>query len=529
MRRIHIHRHGHCKKAAPMAAQAGYILPAVLSLIIAVSFFATALLMITINNFFVVGNNVRSQQAFNIAEAGVNYYLWHMAHNGTDYKDGQSTPTTPDATLGYGPYVHTYTDSEAVQTGTFTLWIKPQGNGSTIATVRSIGKVNGSNITRTVEAQIGAASFASYGLVSNEEFWFGSNEAANGPVFSNVGIHMDGANSDTVGAANATYVPDSAHGGNGSTSHSGVWCSTTVTSPVNCSTRDKSNWLYPKSSVDFNQVSNSLCLMKQTALGSTSSSVCSTTPTTRTASYVPQYSTSGSYSVNQGYLIQLNANNTYDLYKVSAETDTASTYSAALTKTAVATGIAVPSSGVIFVEDNVWIRTASAFTSRVTIASGRLATNYSTNITIADNVLYSAKDGSAAIGLVAENNVVIAPYAPGTSGSLEVDAAMLAMNGYVSWQQYYEGTSNCTKGWTASNQTFTSYGSIASKLNWTWNFSRGSSCGSAVKDSTSGYYYSGIMRTTTSYDYNMLYSPPPSYPVTGTYNILSWREVLTKP
>ncbi len=167
MRRIHIHRHGHCKKAAPMAAQAGYILPAVLSLIIAVSFFATALLMITINNFFVVGNNVRSQQAFNIAEAGVNYYLWHMAHNGTDYKDGQSTPTTPDATLGYGPYVHTYTDSEAVQTGTFTLWIKPQGNGSTIATVRSIGKVNGSNITRTVEAQIGAASFASYRLRSS--------------------------------------------------------------------------------------------------------------------------------------------------------------------------------------------------------------------------------------------------------------------------------------------------------------------------------------------------------------------------
>lgn len=515
----------------PQGSQAGYILPAVLSLIIAVGFFAAALIMIIVNNFYVVGNNIRSQQAFNIAEAGVNYYLWHMAHNGTDYKDGQSTPTTPDATLGYGPYVHTYTDSNAVQTGTFTLWIKPQGGGSTIATVRSIGKIKGSNITRTVQAQIGAASFASYGLVSNEEFWFGNNEAANGPVFSNVGIRMDGANSDTVSAANATYVPDTRYGGNGA-SHAGVWCSTSVTSPVNCSTRDKSDWLYPKSSVDFNLVSNSLCTIKQTALNSTNSSVCSTTPTTRTTSYVPQYSTSGSYSVNQGYLIELNTNNTYNLYKVSAETDTAASYSAALTKTTVATGIAVPSSGVIFVEDNVWVRTNPTYHGRVTIASGRLASStYSTNITIADNVLYSVKDGSDALGLVAENNVIIAPYAPPASGAFtfEVDAAMLAQLGYVSWQQYYEGTSNCTKGWTASNQNFVSYGSIASKLNWTWNYSRGGSCGSAVRDTTSGSYYSGIMRTNTSYDYSLLYAPPPNYPVTGTYNILSWREVLTRP
>lgn len=515
----------------PQSSQPGYILPAVLSLIIAVGFFATALLMIIVNNFFVVGNNIRSQQAFNIAEAGINYYLWHMAHNGTDYKDGQSTPATPDATLGYGPYVHTYTDSDAVQTGTFTLWIKPQGNGSTIATVRSIGKIKGSNITRTVQAQIGAASFASYGLVSDDEFWFGSNESANGPVFSNVGIHMDGPNSDTVGAANAKYTPDSRYSGGVSGQQNGVWCNPAVVSP-NCNTRDKSNWLYPKSSVDFNQVSSSLCTMKQIALSSTDASICSTTPTARTASYIPQYSTSGSYSSNQGYLIELNPGNTYNLYKVSAETDTASSYTNALTKTTVATSIAVPSSGVIFVEDNVWVRTNSTYHGRVTIASGRLASSsYAANIVIADNVLYSVKDGSDAIGLVAENNVIIPPYAPPSSGpfTFEIDAAMLAKDGYVSWQQYYEGSSKCTKGWTASNQNFVSYGSIASKLNWTWNYSRSSSCGSMVKDTTSGSYYSGIMRTTTSYDYNLLYAPPPSYPVTGTYNILSWREVLTKP
>src|SRR6185437_6648273 len=107
-----------------------------------------------LNNFFVVGNDITSQRAFNIAEAGVNYYMWHLSHSSTDYKDGQSTPTTPDPTLGYGPYTHNYVDANADTEGTFTLWINPQGNGSTIVSIRSIGKVNGSSITRTVQAQI---------------------------------------------------------------------------------------------------------------------------------------------------------------------------------------------------------------------------------------------------------------------------------------------------------------------------------------------------------------------------------------
>ncbi len=507
----------------------GYILPAILSLIIAIGLFSTALLMVVVNNFFVVGNNVRSQQAFNIAEAGVNYYLWHMAHNGTDYKDGQTTPATPDPVLGYGPYVHTYTDSDAVQTGSFTLWIKPQGGGSTIATVRSIGKVKDSKISRTVEAQIGAASFASYALVSDKEFWFGSNESANGPVFSNIGVHMDGPSSDTVGAANASYVPKPEYGGNGS-SRTGVWCTTTVLSP-NCVTRDKSNWLYPRSSVDFNLISESLCTMKKIALDDMSPTTCTSTPTTRTSSYIPQYSSTGSYSTNQGYFIQLNTNNTYDLYKVNGENDLATTYMTALSRTVIATGIAVPSSGVIFVEDNVWVRTNPTYHGRVTIASARMATSSSTTITVVGNVLYSTKNGSDAIGLVAEGSVVIAPYAPPATGgfTFEINAATLSQAASVTWPRYYEGTKTCTKGWTANNQNFVYYGSVATRLDWTWNYSYGGGCGYAVRDAVSGTYYSGIMRTNTVYDYNLLYAPPPNYPITGTYNILSWREVLTKP
>ena len=60
-----------------------------------------------------------------MAEAGINYYVWHLNHNNSDYKDGGTTPSTPDPQLGYGPYTHDYINSNGAKEGTYTLWIKP--------------------------------------------------------------------------------------------------------------------------------------------------------------------------------------------------------------------------------------------------------------------------------------------------------------------------------------------------------------------------------------------------------------------
>ena len=521
----------------------GFLMPALLTFIIAIVILSGAVLEVILSNFNVVGNNVQSQKAFNIAEAGVNYYLWHLSHNATDFKDGKTTPTTPDPTLGYGPYVHNYVDSNAVNEGTFTLWISPQGSGSTIATVRSIGQVKGTNIIRTIQAQIGAPSFASYAVASDSALWFGNTEAADGPVHSNQGVRMDGSSDAQITSANSTYVPSAQIGGDGN-SHPGVWCNASVTTPVNCSTRSKSDWTYPVPAIDFNQVASSLCTMKKVAFANDSSTAalatqadaCTQTPTTRTTAYVPQYSSSGAFSVSKGYLIQLNTNGTYDLYKVNSENDRLTPYTSALGLTTVATGIAVPSSGVIFVEDNVWVRSNPTFHGRVTIASGRLASSTNTNIVVADNVAYSTKNGNDAIGLVSEGSIFIAPYALPSTGSFnfEVDSAMLAENGNVMYGEvdgtntYRTNSGACTRGWVNSNQTFTFYGSVATRQIWTWSWLDGGACGDAVNDPVNGYI-SGIEHNTTSYDYNLQYSPPPSYPITSGYNILSWREVLTKP
>jgi len=518
--------------------QRGFMIPALISLIIAFSLFGAALLMVILNNFFVVGNNIKSQQAFNIAEAGVNYYLWHMSHNGTDFKDGKTTPTTPDAMLGYGPYIHDYVDDSAKTTGTYTLWIKPQGNGSTIATVRSIGKVAGTNITRTIDAQLGATSFASYGVVSDTALWFGNTETADGPVFSNQGVRMDGQNTAEVYSANATYVPSSSLGGNGSTSHPGVWCSPSVTTPIDCNTRSKVDWIFPSTSIDFNQVSSSLCTIKKVAFASdvstaalaTQTNACSQIPTGRTAGYLPQRSSSA--NVSRGYLIELNTNGTYNLYNVNNDDDTKTSYTSALVSQSVANNITIPSSGVIFAEDNVWVRSNPTYHGRVTIAAGRLATTNTADIHIADDLAYSTKNGEDAIGLVAENDVLIAPYAAPATGdfTLHVNAAMITQSGSVQYPSNYAfASNNCSRGWVSPNQKLHFYGSVASRQSWTWSWFRGSSCGDSVRDPITGYWISGFLYNTTEYDYNLLYAPPPSYPITGGYNILSWREVLTKP
>ncbi len=155
-------------------------------------------------NFSLVNTNNNSQKAFNIAEAGLNYYLWRLSHGPGDYKDGKTTPTTPDPKLGFGPYVHNYVDQTGVTEGTYTIWLNPQGNGSSIVKVRSIGKVKDTNETRTLEAQIGNPSFASYGVVADDALWFGATAKADGQVHSNAGIRMDGDSTSDVTRLNPT-------------------------------------------------------------------------------------------------------------------------------------------------------------------------------------------------------------------------------------------------------------------------------------------------------------------------------------
>jgi type II secretory pathway pseudopilin PulG len=443
-------------------SQSGYIMLMVLVTGLILSTLGAIAAQVLINNARFTKFEQKQTAALDVAEAGVNYYLWHLSHNATDYKDGGTTPASPP----YGPYVHNYYDNDGNLLGTYEITITPPSSGSTVTTVRSVGRVPNMQGTRTILAQVGQPSFANYVLLTATEVWFGTNETTNGPVHSNVGVHFDGVNNGPVYSSSATYKPSNSFGGDGSI-HNGVWGTGGPTS----------QWQFPVPSIDFAKV---------------------TTDLQNYASLAASGGVALPNSSGQGYYLFLRSDGTIDVYKVNNET------SSGLNKTFLYNK-AAPGNGMFYVPDSVWVE-GTNWPGRMTIATARFPDNQSTNtsINIVGNITYAAKDGSDALGFISQKDIHIADYAPST---LEIDGAFLAQKGHV---------------WVDSNapvkNTITVYGAIASYDYWTWTWVNNSNVVTA-----------GYTTTVTNFDANLIYAPPPQYPTTGNYSILNWREQLYNP
>lgn len=448
--------------------QTGVILPFIITIVVVMMALGVSLSAIAVSNIRAAAAGQRSQEALNIAEAGLNYYLWHLAHNSTDYQDGGSGGTAP-----YGPYTHNYFSASGKKLGAFTLTITPPPNGSTVTTVKSVGQSIGASGKRTLQAQLGIPSFASYALLTNSEVWFGPGENSDGPVHSNVGVRFDGTNNGPVTSANATYVPTTASGTNGTTIEPGVWGAG----------GPQSQWQFPVPTVDFNQVTANLQNLKTAA--------------SATGVYLAP---TGAFNTKRGYEIVLKNNLTFDIYKVTNVTN-------GVPATTFVRNQAAPANGILYVEDNVWVK--GTWNGRITIASGRLpeVASTDTTITIIDNLTYTALDGSVSIGLIGQANVYVSQAAP---TNLTIDAALLAQKGTVSYP--YSG------GIVKNNLTF--FGAIATNQQWTWNYVNCGKCTTVID---------GYKTDTNTFDTNLTFAPPPSYPTTGAYSILNWRELLNGP
>ncbi len=124
--------------------------------------------------------------------------------------------------------------------------------------------------------------------------------------------------------------------------------------------------------------------------------------------------------------------------------------------------------------------------------------------------MYTNYDATDAIGLIAQGNITTGLYndVDGTE-DLRIDAALISQNGRAG-RYYY--SSSC--GATYKEDTLTLYGMIGT--NKRYGFAWGS--GATIN---SGYDNRNII-----YDSNLLYSPPPSFPLTSNqYSTISWQEV----
>jgi hypothetical protein len=451
--------------------------------------------------------------AFSIAESGIEYYRWHLAHAQADYRDGTTTT---------GPYVHSYYDKNGAVLGQFSLEITPPPSGSTVVTVKSTGRVaSDSSISKIITVKFGIPSFAKMAVATNDSMRFGEGTDIYGEIISNGGLRIDGTAHNVVKSARYTYDdPDHSDSSN----HSEFGVHTHRNAPPSTGTNEAFRPLESTSSTTTPPLRPDIFLAGREISVPTVDFV----GLTKDLSNIRTIATSGGvYATSSGaygWELVLNTTSSYAIYKVTSlravpDSSCSNTQGQSgwgtwsiQNRTLYRTGT-IPANGTFFFEDNLWVR-GKVSSTRVTAAAGKFPVSSSTwpSITVNEDLRYSNYDGTDAIQLIAQNNVNIGLY---SSDTLRIDAALIAQNGRVG--RYYYRPSYSSLWWTYPGcspyhvrQKITSYGTIGTYLRY----------GFAYTDDT-GYQTRELV-----YDSNLLYAPPPSSPQTSDqYTQISWEEV----
>lgn len=432
--------------------------------------------------------SVRAQneaQAFAIAEAGIQYYQWHLAYSSQDFTDGTGKAD---------PYVHAYYNKNGIAIGQFSLSLTPPPSGSTIVTITSTGGVLAdSTIKKVITVRLGVPSFAQYAWVLNSPVEFGTTAQVYGAIYSNSGIQFNGIAHNLVESALTTYADPN-------NSNLNEWAVYTQNAPADpqpptALSSQPNVFLAGRSlgvpAIDFAGITQDLATIKSVAKSS-------------------GYFASSSGAL--GYDLALSTT-TFTVYKVTATTtaprDCTNDFNqtgwgtwSIQSESVYATGT-IPQNGDMFFADNLWVR-GHVSGARVTIASGRFPVNPTTysNITVNNSITYGNFDGSDTVSLISQNNINVGLA---SDDDLVIDAALIAQNGWIG-RFYYNN--NCGSNYTRTS--LTTLGMMATNL-------------------SSAFAYtptSGFAARTYNYDANLLYNPPPSFPLTTDgYTLISWQEI----
>lgn len=439
--------------------------------------FATVLLPVLANAIQQIAlgrSSVNRELAFQIAEAGVNYYQWRLSHYPDEYDDGTGTS---------GPYVHEYFDKDTNQKiGEFSLEITPPLVGSTVVTIKSTGYTTANpNQKRIVTVRYGIPSLAKFAFLTHNSVWIGDSESINGPLHANNGIRFDGTGNAPITSSKQTYTCYAWQGSPCPVLKPGIWGSADATT--------QSFWQFPVPNVDFGTVTADLATLKSDAQVD--------------GIYLPP-------SNAQGYSLVFNTNGTVTVYKVTSlrahqtgwdVNGRAHNENLDYNNRSLQFTVAIPANGIIFTEDRTWVE--GTVNGRAIVAAAKFPYNPSTapSILISNDIVYLAKDGLHSLGLIAQKDVLATYY---SDTNLEIDAAMIAQNGSIQ-RYYFPGD---------IKNSITTYGSLMTYGVWTWSWVNGS-----------GTIVSGYRTTNTTYDTNLLYAPPPSFPLSNDgYQQISWTS-----
>ena len=427
------------------------------------------------------------EQAFQIAESGVRYYRWYLAHTVEGRTAAQvATFWATGNPVGVAtPYEAEFVDPGGAAIGKYRLQVTPPPPGSTAVVVTATGwTYRYPNDPRTITVRFRKPAWSENAFVLNSFNRFGEGTEVFGRIHSNEGIRFDGVAHNLVTSSVASFNDPDHTGG----SEFGVHTHKTPVDPLPPAAVPARTDVFlagrkfPVATVDFNGVVGDLSYMKSQAQSGANNS---------------RYFD----NAQQGRHIIFNTNGTYSIRTVrdfSSGTNQIGSYQGNWAT------YTIPNDGIIFVENNVWIEGAIS-NKRVTVAAANLSSSAVKSIYIGKDIRYTNYDNCAdMIGLIAQGDVEIFK---GSEDDLRIDASLIAQSGRVGRQNYQGGTD-------VHKNLITIYGAIASndRYGFEWADNNGNHVG--------GYYNRDII-----YDKNILYCPPPYFPTGSQYEQDLWQEL----
>ncbi len=450
-----------------------------------------AILFVIISSFFgyivtqsqLVNQKVDIQKSIDIAEAGLNYYKWFLAHYPNDTTDGTGAP---------GPYVHTYNDSEGGPIGEFSLQVSSStycGDISAIDVTSTGHTYQNPSVSRVITARYARPTVAEYSYIINSNVWAGADRTIIGPYHTNGGVRMDGTNNSVVTSGQSTWTCTSSFGCSPNATRNGVFTTTANANPALFS--------FPSAPINFTGLTIDLSQMMDRAQNA-----------------------GGLYLVpsgNYGYQIIFNSNNTVTVRRVTNTTQ----YTGYTTEhgtqqernvisaTSLVGTYTIPTAcPLIFVQDKVWLE--GVVDKKVTIAAANIASPaINPSIILNNNITYTTASSSGLLA-IAEEDVLVGVNVP---NNMTLNGIFVAQNGRFGRNHYDSSLPNSLDSYILRN-SLTMNGTIVSngRVGTQWT--------------SGGVAVSGFLNRNNSYDRNLVLNPPPLVPKTSdVFEISDWREV----
>ncbi|MDO8599060.1 MAG: hypothetical protein Q7S02_03040 [bacterium] len=421
---------------------------------------------------------VARASALHLAEAGVHYQRWRIAHRPDDASEvlGARTLAFRDAT------------GRAAGTVTITVSTPDTCTGRTTISATAAPSARAPQM-RTVTTAYGKPSLASYAFLTNTTLSFGGSGTIDGRIHANSGIRMDANQNTIASSAVATYTCGSGQGcASTGEERPGIWGAG--------SGNTQGLWRFPVQGVSFSAITADLRTLRDTANTS--------------GVLLPP---SGAY----GYYLKFKSNGTVDIHRVTNLQRPVWSYDGerwnyeshdlsgvpTVQRTHAIPQESCGAGNLIVVEDNVWVD--GIVHGRVTVVA-RSPDTTTRNARIFLNGSLTLQDAKTdAVGLIAQGDVQFPLVLP---DDITISGVLIAQRGRI-FRPYYPST---YRPW---------YIRSSLRLN-------GSLITNGVAATTwvdqNGNVVSGFRGGSNAFDARYALDPPPFIPARSEFAFLKWNE-----